>query len=69
MQGVSKIEENRHKHGQQCGDCWGRVWGDKWCGRDVTWGNEHTVLGTDYVLWNCVPDTCMILLTSVAPIN
>ena len=37
--------------------------------RDLTWGGEHTIQGTDDVLWNCAPETCIILLRSVTPIN
>ena len=33
---------------------------------DLTWGGEHTKQSTDDVLWNCVPETCITLLTSVA---
>ena len=36
---------------------------------DLTWGGEHTVQGTGDVLWNCAPDTCVILQSSVTPIN
>ena len=36
---------------------------------DLTRGGEHTTQGTDNVLWNCAPQTCIILLTSVTPIN
>ena len=36
---------------------------------DLTWGGEHTIQCTDDVLWNCAPETCVILLTSVTPIN
>ena len=35
--------------------------------RDLTWGSEHTIQCTDDVLWNCAPETCIILLTSVTP--
>ena len=28
---------------------------------DLTWGGEHTVQCTDDVLWNCAPETCLIL--------
>ena len=38
-------------------------------GGDWTWGGEHTVQCTDDVLWNCAPETCIILLTSVTPTN
>ena len=37
--------------------------------RDLTWGGEHTIQCTDDVLQNCAPETCIILLTSVTPIN
>ena len=36
---------------------------------DLTWDGEHTIQCTDDVLWNCAPETCIILLTSVTPIN
>ena len=36
---------------------------------NLTWGGEYTIQCTDNVLWNCAPETCIILLTSVAPIN
>ena len=36
---------------------------------DLTWGGEHTIQHTDDVLKNCAPETYMILLTSVSPIN
>ena len=36
---------------------------------DLTWGGEHTIQHTDNVLKNCAPETYMILLTSVSPIN
>ena len=36
---------------------------------DLTWGGEHTIQCTDDVLWNRTPETCIILLTSVTPIN
>ena len=32
---------------------------------DLTWGGEYTTECADAVLWNCAPDTCIILLTSV----
>ena len=31
--------------------------------RELTWGGEPTIQCTDDVLWNCAPETCMILLT------
>ena len=37
--------------------------------RDLTWSGEHTIQCTDDVLWNCAPETCIILLTIVTPIN
>ena len=36
---------------------------------DLTWGGEHTVQCADDVLWNSAPETCVILLRSVTPIN
>ena len=36
---------------------------------DLTWGGEHTVQCTDHVLQNCTPETYIILLTDVTPIN
>lgn len=30
---------------------------------------EHTMHYTDDVLENCIPETCIILLTNVGPIN
>ena len=36
---------------------------------DLTCDGEHTVECTDDVLWNCAPETCIILLISVTPIN
>ena len=37
--------------------------------RDLFWGGEHTMQCTDDVLWNCAPETCKLLLTSVTAIN
>ena len=43
------------------------------CGRGIwgigggyrgTWGGEHTIQCTDDVLWNCVPETSIILIIS-----
>ena len=34
-------------------------------GQRPDWGGEHTLQCTDDVLWSCVPETCIILLTSV----
>lgn len=36
---------------------------------DLTWGGEHAVQWTDVVLWNWAPETCVILLKWVTPIN
>ena len=36
---------------------------------DLTLGGEHTTQYTDDVLWKCTPETCIILLTNVTPIN
>ena len=36
---------------------------------DLTWGGEHITQYTDDVLWNCTPETNIILLTNVTPIN
>ena len=36
---------------------------------DLTWGGEHTTQYTDDVLQNCTPETYIILLTNVTPIN
>ena len=35
----------------------------------LTWGGEHMVQYTSEVLQNCTPETYMILLTNVTPIN
>ena len=35
----------------------------------LTQGGDHTVQCTDYVLWNCAPETCIILLNSVISIK
>lgn len=37
-------------------------------GGDLTGAGEHTIQCPDDVLWNCEPETC-IVLTSVASIN
>ena len=38
--------------------------------RDMTWGGEHTTIQyTHDVLQNCTPETYIILLTNVTPIN
>ena len=31
---------------------------------DLTWGGEHTIQYTDDVLYNCTPETYIILLTN-----
>ena len=36
---------------------------------DLTWGGEHTMQYTDDILQNCTPETYIILLTDVTPIN
>ena len=36
---------------------------------DLTWGSKHTIHYTDDVLQNCTPETYIILLTNVTPIN
>ena len=37
---------------------------------NLTWGGEHSVQYTgDDVLQNCTPETYIILLTNVTPIN
>ena len=38
-------------------------------GQTPDWGGEHTVQCMDDMLWNCAPEICVILLTSVTPIN
>ena len=43
-----------------------RISGD---GRRVDLGGKHTIECADDVLWNCAPETCIILLTSDSPIN
>lgn len=35
----------------------------------LTWGGEHTVWCTADMLQNGAPETCMVLLTIVTPIN
>ena len=37
--------------------------------RDMTWGGKHTIHYTDDVLQNRTPETYVILLTNVTPIN
>ena len=36
---------------------------------DLTWGGEHTIQYTDDVLCNCKPETYVVVLTHVVPIN
>ena len=36
---------------------------------DLSWGGELTIQCTDDVLSNWAPESCVILLTSVTPIN
>ena len=36
---------------------------------DLTWGGEHTMQYTDDILQNCTPETYIILLTNVTPMN
>ena len=36
---------------------------------DVTWGGEHTIQYTDDVLQNSTPETYVILLITVPPVN
>ena len=36
---------------------------------DLTWGGKHTLQYTIEVLQNCTPETYIILLTNVTPIN
>ena len=47
------------------GEAW-RINGDGW--RPDS-GSEHTVQCTDDVLWDCVPEPCIIVLTRVTPIH
>lgn len=35
---------------------------------DVTWGGEHTIQGSDDVLWDGAPET-YIVLTSATPVD
>ena len=37
--------------------------------KDFTWGGEPTIQYTDDVLYNCTPETYIVLLTKVTPIN
>ena len=36
---------------------------------DLTWVGKHTIRCTVDVLWKCIPETYVILLTNVGPIN
>ena len=36
---------------------------------DLTWDGKYTTQYSDDVLQNCVLETCILLLTSVTPIN
>ena len=36
---------------------------------DLTWGGEHTIQYIDNVLQDCAPESYIILLTDVTPIN
>ena len=36
---------------------------------NLTWGGEHTIEYTDEVLYNCIPEIYIILLTNASPIN
>ena len=36
---------------------------------DLTWDGDHSIQCKDDVFWNCVPETSIISLTSVTPIN
>ena len=36
---------------------------------DLTSGGEHTIQCTDDVSWNCAPEVCIVLLTSVIQIK
>lgn len=35
--------------------------------RGLTWGDKYTM--QDDVLQNCIPETCIVLLTNVTPTN
>ena len=37
--------------------------------KDFTWGGEPTIQYTDDVLYNCTPETYIVLLTNVTLIN
>ena len=36
---------------------------------NLTWGGEHIIQYTDYVLQSCTPVNYIILLTNVTPVN
>ena len=36
---------------------------------DLPWGGEHTIQYTGDILWNYTPETYVILLTNVTPIQ
>ena len=38
-------------------------------GKGLTWAGEHTIQYIEDVLWKYTPETCIILLTNVIPIN
>ena len=38
-------------------------------GGDLTWAGEHTVQCASDVSYSCAPETCVILLTNVTPMN
>ena len=38
-------------------------------GGHLTWGGEHTIQYTDNILWNYTPESNIILLTNVTPLN
>ena len=46
----------------------GYTWINKWCWMETSLGVGHTTQCTD-MLSNCAPETCIILVTSVTPIN
>ena len=51
---------------------WGKIEEEKWgidIIGDLTLGGEHTMQYTDDVFVNCTPETYIILLPNVAPIN
>ena len=38
-------------------------------GGNLTWAGEHTTYYVDDILSNCTPETYIILLTNVTPMN